>query len=98
MMVKCGRCQTAFEVEGAGRFSCPACGTANDVRATGAAPGDRDLIAPPPPPEPAAPSPRLQCSECGLSFIVGAVAEVQCPNCGAIVIAPDSEPSSEGDV
>ena len=93
MIVRCGRCRTAFEVEGAGRYPCPTCGTANDVRA-GDAPRDGGLIAPPPPSEQAAPSPRVECSECGFSFIVGAVAEASCPNCRATVAVPGSEGSS----
>ena len=84
MIVRCGRCGTSFEVPGAGRFSCPACGTANDVR-SGPAAGDDGLLTPPPPPAPEAPSPRLECDDCGFSFIVGAVAEAPCPNCGLMV-------------
>lgn len=91
MIVRCGRCQTAFEVAGAGRYPCPACGTANDVRATEGAPAGGDLIAPPPPPEPDAPSPRINCNECEFSFIVGVVNEVQCPNCGVTVTVSESE-------
>ena len=91
MMVRCGRCQTAFEVEGEGRFSCPACGTANDVRGGVGAPSDGGLITPPPPPEDAGPSPRAKCSRCEFSFIVGDVAEVQCPNCGVTVTVSDVE-------
>ncbi len=97
-MVKCGRCQVAFEVEGAGRFSCPACGTANEVRAAGPAPSERNLIAPPPPSEPAPPSPRLECGDCGFSFIVGAVDQVSCPNCGVTVTASNSDLGSEGNL
>ena len=94
MIVRCGRCQTAFDVEGEGRYPCPACGTANDVRAAGGAPKDGGLIAPPPPPEQAAPSPRVECGECRFSFIVGAVAEAACPNCGASVAVFGSEGSA----
>jgi len=90
VIVKCGRCQTAFEVDGAGRFPCPSCGTANDVRSAANAPADRDLLTPPPPPAPEPPSPRVVCGECELSFIVGSVAEAQCPNCGATVAVADS--------
>lgn len=85
MMVRCGRCQSGFDVPGPGRHACPACGTLNEVRA-----GDPDMAppppAPPPPPsEPEAPSPRVACESCGFSFIVGRVDEAPCPNCGAPV-------------
>ena len=39
MRARCGRCQTELEVQGAGRFECPACGAVNEVRAgAGSAP------------------------------------------------------------
>ncbi len=91
MIVRCGRCQTSFEVEGPGRYPCPACGTATDVRVEDSAAGASDLIAPPPPPKQDSPSPRAECGECGLSFIVGAVAAVPCPNCGTPVTVSGSE-------
>ncbi len=89
MIVRCGACHRQFDVPGGGRFACPACGSVNIVRgpgnaagAAGAYPGE----APPPPPPPvAAPSPKVSCSECGFSFIVGKVAMAKCPNCGADV-------------
>ncbi|MBN2112846.1 MAG: hypothetical protein JW785_01825 [Acidimicrobiia bacterium] len=85
MIVRCGRCRTQVEVPGPGRYSCPACGTVMEVRDRAADPG---LVTPPPPaPEPP-PSPRVQCPECGLRFIVGAVASAPCPNCGALVSVP----------
>jgi Zn finger protein HypA/HybF involved in hydrogenase expression len=88
--VRCGRCQTPFEVDGPGRYPCPACGTANDVRAGG--PTDEGgLLTPPPPPPPDPPSPRVTCGECSFTFIVGAVAEVPCPNCTATVAVAQSE-------
>lgn len=83
MIVRCGRCQSSFEVPGVGRYPCPSCGTPNDVRS-----GDREpdgLVTPPPPPDREDPSPRVQCGSCDLSFIVGAVDEAPCPNCGALV-------------
>ncbi len=91
MIVRCGRCQTSFEVGGAGRYPCPACGTANDVRVEDSAAGAPDLIAPPPPPKQDSPSPRAECGECGFSFIVGAVETVPCPNCGTPVTVFGSE-------
>lgn len=91
MIVRCGRCQTSFEVEGAGRYPCPACGTANDVRVEDSVTRGSDLIAPPPPPDQGSPSPRIECGECGFSFIVGAVAEAPCPNCGTPVTVFGSE-------
>ena len=42
-------------------------------------------ILPPPPPAPEPPSPRITCSECSFSFIVGAIAVAPCPNCGSEV-------------
>ncbi len=90
MMVRCGRCQRGFDVPGPGRYACPACGTANDVKtppndAPDDASDDGGLLAPPPPPAPEPPSPRVECSSCGFSFIVGRVDEVPCPNCGMTV-------------
>ena len=38
--------------------------------------------APPPPPAPEPPSPKLECPECGFSFIVGDIDVATCPNCG----------------
>lgn len=84
MIVRCGRCQTSFEVPGPGRYRCPACGTTNEVRG-GAAADPGGFVAPPPPPPPEAPSPRVECPACEFRFIVGAVDEAPCPNCGATV-------------
>ena len=77
MIVRCGRCQSGFDVPGPGRHACPACGTLNEVRAASGP------VVPTPPPTPAyePPSPRVSCPACGFSFIVGAVASVPCPNC-----------------
>lgn len=92
MNVRCGRCQTAFEVAGPGRYPCPACGTPNDVRESATEPED-GLLTPPPPPGPEPPSPRAQCVQCGFTFIVGDVSEVPCPNCGmpVTVLAPEGD-------
>jgi Zn finger protein HypA/HybF involved in hydrogenase expression len=87
MIVRCGRCQSGFEVPGPGRHTCPACGTPNDVRGgQGAPPGDQQR---PVVPEPQPPTPRVSCTECGFSFIVGAVEEAPCPNCGTMVAVGD---------
>ncbi len=95
MKVRCGACQTEFEVPGAGRYSCPSCGTANDVgggRPPPPSSGGPGPGAPGPPvaaPEVASPPPvdvsRVQCPDCSFSFLVGEVAAVPCPNCGAEV-------------
>jgi len=84
MGVRCGRCETEFPVEGAGRFPCPACGAVNEVRP--AAAPEPTLAVPPPVPEPAAPSPRAICPECSFGFIVGEIEVAHCPNCEAEVI------------
>lgn len=39
----------------------------------------------PPPPPPDAPSPKIECPECGFSFIVGDIAVAVCPMCAAEV-------------
>jgi DNA-directed RNA polymerase subunit RPC12/RpoP len=99
VIVRCGACQTQFDVPGPGRYGCPACGSVNMVRARpGAAgpvaggpggdpgmPADGGLATPPPPPPPEPPSPKMECPECGFSFIVGDVAIAVCPMCSAEV-------------
>lgn len=93
MIVRCGSCRTQFEVAGAGRFSCPACGSVNVVRnqtATGPASAGAYPTAPgapatPTPPPPDRPSPRIHCPECAFTFIVGDIAVATCPNCGTEV-------------
>jgi predicted RNA-binding Zn-ribbon protein involved in translation (DUF1610 family) len=80
MGVRCGRCGTEFPVEGAGRYPCPACGAANEVRP--APTPEPSLTVPPPAPEPMASSPRATCNGCSFSFIVGDVDVAVCPNCG----------------
>lgn len=51
----------------------------------GAPPQTPETPVPPPPPKPDVPSPRIECPECEFTFIIGDVAVVQCPNCGADV-------------
>jgi predicted RNA-binding Zn-ribbon protein involved in translation (DUF1610 family) len=89
MMVRCGACRNQFDVPGPGRFSCPVCGSVNAVRAapgTQPPPGNGPTAAPPPPRPPDPPSPRVTCSQCEFTFIVGEVAEAKCPNCGSMVL------------
>lgn len=106
MIVRCGACQTQFDVPGAGRFSCPACGSVNMVRTRAGEgpmgvppvappPGDGGLATPPPPPPPDPPSPKVECPECGFSFIVGDVATAVCPMCSAEVATGRSEPDAD---
>jgi len=93
MIVRCGACRTQFEVAGAGRFSCPSCGSVNVVRnqtATGPASAGAYPTAPgappaPTPPPPDRPSPRIDCPECAFTFIVGDISVATCPNCGTEV-------------
>lgn len=40
---------------------------------------------PPPPPPPDEPSPKIECPECGFTFIVGDIAVATCPMCSAEV-------------
>ena len=40
---------------------------------------------PPPPPPPDQPMPKIECPDCGFTFIVGPVATVTCPMCSAEV-------------
>lgn len=51
------------------------------------APGATGAAAPPPPPPPKAeePMPKIDCPECGFTFIVGMVPTVTCPMCSAEV-------------
>jgi Zn finger protein HypA/HybF involved in hydrogenase expression len=89
MIVRCGRCQSGFDVPGPGRHTCPTCGTLNEVRA-----GDATVApspSPPVPPEPEVPSRRVSCESCGFGFIVGAVDEAPCPNCGTPVVVGSGE-------
>ncbi len=94
MRAKCGRCGTDFAVAGPGRYQCPTCGTLNEVKGT--TPGVSDMpgsSAPPPggpmgepppgvPPPPEIPSDRASCPACSFTFIVGSVADAECPMCG----------------
>jgi predicted RNA-binding Zn-ribbon protein involved in translation (DUF1610 family) len=111
MIVRCGACRTQFEVPGAGRFACPACGSVNNVTGGPAAaprPGAGPMGAPRPgggpmgpppgpaaPPPPDPPSPRISCESCGFSFIVGRIAVASCPNCGTEVTTGYSEPNGD---
>jgi predicted RNA-binding Zn-ribbon protein involved in translation (DUF1610 family) len=108
MIVRCGACRTQFEVAGAGRFSCPSCGSVNVVRnqtATGPASAGAYPTAPgapvaPAPPPPDRPSPRINCPECAFTFIVGDIAVATCPNCGTEVqtgrgVSVPTEPAPE---
>ena len=105
MMVRCGACRTQFDVPGAGRFTCPVCGSVNMVReqaappptslggypaAPGVAPTQQQQSPPPPPAN--VPSPRVECPECAFTFIVGEIAVATCPNCGAEVKTGRGEP------
>jgi Zn finger protein HypA/HybF involved in hydrogenase expression len=80
VIVRCGRCGTEFQVPGPGRYTCPACGTANEVRGAGP-----EISRPEPPPAPEHPSPRVVCPACDFSFIVGSIEMATCPNCGEAV-------------
>lgn len=107
MIVRCGACRTQFEVSGAGRFTCPVCGSVNVVRGApgsapqsppqqtvGGYPAATDVLAPnqaPPSPRDQ-PSPRVGCPDCGFTFIVGDIAVAKCPNCGADVPTGREEP------
>lgn len=51
--------------------------------APGVAPGGAPPSAPPPRPD--EPMPKIECPECGFSFIVGMVDTVTCPMCSAEV-------------
>lgn len=107
MMVRCGACRTQFDVPGAGRFTCPVCGSVNMVReqpqqggsnmggyptAPGVAPQPG---AQPPPPPANTPLPRIDCPECEFNFIVGEIAVAICPNCGAEVKTGRGTPEEE---
>jgi LSD1 subclass zinc finger protein len=95
MRVRCGACRTQFEVPGAGRFACPVCGSVNVVRDAAGADAPSTIGgypaatgmpgqtpgAPPPPPS----LPRIECPECGFSFVVGPIATATCPMCSAEV-------------
>lgn len=111
MIVRCGSCRTQFEVAGAGRFSCPACGSVNVVRdqtatgpaSAGAYPAAPGAPAPPPSPAPDRPSTRISCPECAFTFIVGDIAVATCPNCatevqtgrGVPMASPEPAPTSD---
>ncbi len=101
MIVRCGVCRSQFDVPGPGRFSCPACGSVNNVASSrpptmpngpAGMPGAAAPPPPPPPPPPPRPSPRISCPECDFSFIVGRIATATCPNCGNEVATGWEEP------
>ena len=50
---------------------------------------------PPPPPEPEKPMPKIECPECGFSFIVGLVPTVTCPMCSTEVDTGIEEDDTE---
>lgn len=101
MIVRCGACRNQFDVPGEGRYSCPVCGSVNMVRGRPAAGGpggapppgsmpptggpDPQDFQPPPPPPPDLPSPKVECPECGFSFIVGDIEVAVCPMCSSEV-------------
>lgn len=93
MIVRCGACRNQFDVPGEGRFSCPVCGSVNMVRSR---PGESGPAGAPPPasmpptggpevPVPPPPMPKVECPECGFSFLVGDIAIATCPMCAADV-------------
>lgn len=47
--------------------------------------GPGPMPQPPPPPPREEPMPKINCPECGFSFIIGKVATVTCPMCSAEV-------------
>lgn len=112
MIVRCGACRNQFDVPGEGRFACPVCGSVNMVRgrpgaqgpggapppgsmpATGG-PDDAGFAVPPPPP-PDQPSPKIECPECGYTFIVGDIAIAVCPMCSAEVDTGRGETEETG--
>lgn len=61
------------------------------------APGVGGVGAPPPPPPPPAeqPMPKIECPECGFTFIVGMVPKVTCPMCSAEVPTGIEEDDAE---
>lgn len=95
MIVRCGACRTQFDVPGEGRFSCPVCGSVNMVRSRPGEPGPAGAPPPGAPPPTGAPllelqpetppMPRVECPECGFSFIVGDIAIATCPMCASDV-------------
>lgn len=68
-------------------------GPAGPQGAPGSPGGMRQAPPPPPPPDP--PSPKLECPECGFTFIVGEIAIATCPNCGEDVPTGMSEEPAE---
>ena len=62
----------------------PPAGMGGYPTAPGAVPGG-GVAAQPPPPKQEQPMPKVECPECGFSFIVGMVPTVTCPMCSAEV-------------
>lgn len=63
-----------------------------------AAPGVGSPGAPPPPsppPPPEQPMPKIECPECGFSFIIGPVSTVTCPMCSTEVDTGVGEDDTE---
>lgn len=96
MRVRCGSCGTEVDVSGEGRFTCPTCGAVNQVPGqrppaptsplpTGGSAPPAGFGQPPAPAALASPSPRVTCSNCDFSFIVGDVEVAVCPNCNSDV-------------
>ena len=95
MKVRCGACRSEVQIQGPGRFNCPACGSPNEVRppaqgAPAGMPPEGDsqfggMATPPPQPAPEPTSPKAICGSCEFSFIVGNIEVAECPNCGTEV-------------
>ena len=101
MKVRCGRCRSDFEVGGPGQYTCPSCGTINQIgAAAGMPPAGGPGMPPaggpgPPPPPPPPPPPalnRVVCGACGYSFAVGPIDLAICPNCTSEVPVPGGGP------
>lgn len=63
--------------------------------APGAVPGGPGPQQQPPPPPPEQPMPKIECPECGFTFIVGKVPTVTCPMCSAEVSTGIDEDDTE---
>lgn len=63
--------------------------------APGVAPPGAATAQAPPPPRQEEPMPKIECPECGFSFIVGKVATVTCPMCSAEVSTGIEEDNGE---
>ncbi len=106
MMIRCGACRASFDVPGAGRHQCPACGATNQVTPPEAGHGEHshgeEASAPmmpggapaPPPVVPPAKISDVVCPDCGWEFMVGEVDVAICPNCRAEVSLGATETDS----